>query len=90
MEFKFLRRKTKVILIIVIVGFVLTVLAGCGISPGPYQRGYGNRIYHNNADEYGAGYGNYGNAYAVPRFNPGGRGYGPMMGYDYYGSGYCW
>jgi hypothetical protein len=89
MKTESLKTAIKRILIIAIVGFALTALAGCGISRGPYRHGYNGGNYHNNADYYRGGYGYSGNPSDAPEYNSGNRGYGPMMGYGPDRSGYC-
>jgi hypothetical protein len=83
MKTKSLKMAIESILIVAIIGFVLTALTGCGISHGPYRHGYDGRNYHNNADYYRGGYGYSDNLSAASKYkqyNPGSRGYGPIMG----------
>jgi hypothetical protein len=89
MKTKSLKMTIKSILIVAIVGFALTALAGCGISHGPYRNGYSGRNYPNNADYYRGGYDYSGNPSTAPEYSPGNRGYGPMTGYAPSRSGYC-
>lgn len=82
METKALK-KTKTILVVAIVGFALTALTGCGFGHGPYRHGYDGRNY----DRSGYGYQN--NPSAAPEYDPGNRGYAPMVGYSQGQSGNC-
>jgi hypothetical protein len=75
MKIKSLKMAIKRILIVAIVGFVLTALAGCGISQGPYRHGYNGRNYRSNADYYNGGYGYSGNLSATPGYGSGRSGY---------------
>ena len=92
MKNKSLKMAIKSILIVAIVDFALTALAGCGIGYGPYRHGYDGRNYNNSADYYRGDYGNSANPSAVPeynQYNPGNRGNGSMMGYGPGRGGYC-
>jgi hypothetical protein len=89
MKSESLKMAIKRIFIVAIVGFALTALAGCGISHSPYRHGYNGRNYHNNTDYYRGGYGYSDNSSADPKYNPGNRGSGSMMGYNSGRSDYC-
>ena len=89
MKTKSLKMAIKLTLIVAIVGFVLTAFTGCGISHGPYRYGYDGRNYNNNSDYYGSSLGYSGNSSTAPKYTPGNRGYGSMMGYGPGRSGYC-
>ena len=92
MKTKSLKMTIKSILIVAVVGIALTALTGCGISHGPYRSGYDEQNYHNNADYYRGGRGysdNSSTAREYNQYNPGSRGYGPMMGYSPGRNGYC-
>jgi hypothetical protein len=92
MKSKSLKMAIKSILIVAVVGVAVTALIGCGISHGPYRRGYDGRNYHSNADYYRGGYG-YPDNSSVARennqYNTGNRGYGSIMGYGSGRSGFC-
>ena len=89
MKTESLKVAIRSILVVAIVGFTLTALAGCGISQGPYRHGYNGRNYRNNADYYRGGYGYSGNPSVAPEYNPGNRGYDSRTGYGPGRSGYC-
>ena len=89
MKTKSLKMAIKSILIVVVVGFALTLLTGCGIGYGPYRHGYDGRSYHNHADNYRDVSGYSGKLSATPGYNHDNRGYGTMMGYGPDRSGYC-
>jgi len=78
------RISKKAILIILVTGFALTLLSGCGIGPGPYQHSYG-------AGKYDTGvYGYRSNLPAAPNDNFVRQGHGgAMAGYRQARGGYC-
>lgn len=74
----------KAITLIVVLGFALAVLTGCGIGHGPYRHGYDG--YH------GVGHGNgyRDNAFNSAMYYPNGSGYARHTpGYGDGRNGYC-
>lgn len=55
MKIKSLKMTIRSILIVAIIGFTLTAVAGCGMGHGPYGHGNNGRNYNNNSDYYRSG-----------------------------------
>lgn len=89
MKIESLKKAVRPILIVAVVGFALTALAGCGIGHGPYRHGYDGQKYYKNADHYRSGYSDSGHDSTSRKYNHNHRGDGYMMGYGLGRSGYC-
>jgi hypothetical protein len=84
MKIKSPKMVNKTILIVVVLGFALTILTGCGIGHGSYRHGYDGQNYHQ------SGYGHPNNSSGAAEYDNAGRGYGRFMtGYGNNRSAYC-
>ena len=89
MKIESLKMAVRPILIVAVVGFALTALAGCGIGHGPQRHGYGKQQFNNHSHTYRNGYGEPTDNTTAPGHNAGQGVSSSSTGHDYRNNGNC-